>query len=224
MTLLFGCLSVLLSVALAAGASLVGQAALLDARVQLAADATALAAVAEWGPGGAGLPEASAREYAALNGAELVQCICSPGGNAVQVTVAIEGATGRARAEIDASLFGPAGAPAGEPGLHPAMGVAVARLLEAASGAVHVVSGYRDSEDQARLWTEAIATYGDPEVADDWVARPGHSMHERGLAVDLGGDLALAVRLIARMRLPLVRPLPHEPHHFELEGVQGRPS
>ena len=223
MTILFGLLSLLLSLTLAAGASRVGEAATLDARAQLAADATALAAVAEWGPNGSGRPESVARRYAGLNGGELISCICAPGGDAVQVTVSVEGAAARARAEIDASLFGPAGAPLGEPGLHPAMQVAVGRLLEAASGAIHIVSGLRSSHEQARLWAEAVATYGDPEVADDWVARPGTSMHERGLAVDLGGDLALAARLVARLGLPLVRPMPHEPHHFELGGPPGAP-
>jgi LAS superfamily LD-carboxypeptidase LdcB len=61
-----------------------------------------------------------------------------------------------------------------------------------------------------------VARYGDPEVADDWVARPGTSAHERGLAVDLGGDIALAVRLVERLDLPLSRPMAHEPWHFEL--------
>jgi hypothetical protein len=41
------------------------------------------------------------------------------------------------------------------------------------------------------------------------------------MAVDLGGDLSLAVRLITRMHLPLWRPLPNEPWHFELNGSRG---
>jgi hypothetical protein len=68
------------------------------------------------------------------------------------------------------------------------------------------------------LWAEALVKYRDPEVADDWVARPGRSLHEKGLAVDLGGDLELAVSLIARLGLPLHRPLPNEEWHFELTG------
>jgi hypothetical protein len=44
-------------------------------------------------------------------------------------------------------------------------------------------------------------------------------MHEMGLAVDLGGDLALAERLIERFGLPLASPLSHEPWHFELRGL-----
>ena len=46
-------------------------------------------------------------------------------------------------------------------------------------------------------------------------------MHERGVAVDLGGDLQLAASLIARLHLPMWRPLPNEPWHFELAGAAG---
>ena len=47
-------------------------------------------------------------------------------------------------------------------------------------------------------------------------------MHERGLAVDLAGDLDLAIEIIGRLDLPLHRPLPNEPWHFELLG--SRPA
>jgi hypothetical protein len=63
-----------------------------------------------------------------------------------------------------------------------------------------------------------LERYGDAEAADDWVARPGTSMHERGLAVDLGGDLVLAESLIIELGLPIHSPLPNEPWHFELLG------
>jgi hypothetical protein len=48
-------------------------------------------------------------------------------------------------------------------------------------------------------------------------------MHERGLAVDLGGDTGLAARLVADLGLSLYRPLPHEPWHFELVGTRRTP-
>ena len=207
----------LLTLALGTGASRVGRAASLDARAQLAADATALAAVAEMGPGGSGRPVPTARRYAALNHARLVRCICVPGTGAVQVTVVVDGAAARARAEIEPSLLRPRQVFDGVAGLHPALRTAVSRLVEAGRGSVHVISGLRSEAQQSRLWADALATYGDPEVADDWVAPPGHSMHERGLAVDLGGDLALARRLIEELGLPLWQPLPHEPGHYELD-------
>jgi hypothetical protein len=86
---------------------------------------------------------------------------------------------------------------------------------------VRVLSGFRSRAQQSVLWADALATYGDPELADDWVAPPGFSMHERGLAVDLGGDLDLARRLIGELGLPLVQPLSHEPGHYELAGSRA---
>ncbi|MBA2273586.1 MAG: D-alanyl-D-alanine carboxypeptidase family protein [Actinobacteria bacterium] len=100
--------------------------------------------------------------------------------------------------------------------MHPLLEDALDRLMRAADGSVWLNSGYRSPERQAVLWQEALEKYGDPERADDWVARPGDSMHQRGLAADLGGDMALAVQLIDRLHLPLHRPLPNEPWHFEL--------
>lgn len=220
MTLLAGGLTISIAFVLATGLSMVGEAAALDARAQLAADAAALAAVSESAPGGSGSPVSAARRFAELNDAELVQCICEPGALAVQVTVAIGDVSARARAEIDPSLLMPVDLSGGIVGLQPAMRSAVSRLLDHAGAAVRVVSGYRGSDQQSRLWAEALATYGDAERADDWVARPGGSMHERGLAVDLGGDLALAERTVAALGLPLVQPLANEPWHFELAGAR----
>ena len=218
MTLLVAGLSVLLSFVVATGLASVGRAATIDARAQLAADASALAAVAEAGPGGSGQPTLVARRYAELNGARIVSCICPVGATAVQVKVAIDDVTATARAEIDPSLWGPADVSVNLDDLHPEMRAAVVALIEAARGAIRVVSGYRSRYEQSKLWTQALARYGSAEAADDWVAPPGSSLHERGLAVDLGGDLALAGRLIAALELPLSRPLADEPWHFELTG------
>lgn len=106
-------------------------------------------------------------------------------------------------------------------GLHPALAESVARLVAASQGRVWVVSGFRDSARQYELWVQALQKYGDPEIADNWVAPPGSSYHERGLAVDLGGDLALAARLVEELGLPLWRPMSWEPWHFELAGSRG---
>lgn len=108
MTVLLGGISLMLACVLGIGMSMIGSAAALDARAQLAADAAALAAVAEIGPGGSGEPEATARRYAQLNSARLVECICAPEAGAVQLTVAIGDVAARARAEFDFSLLRPA--------------------------------------------------------------------------------------------------------------------
>lgn len=106
-------------------------------------------------------------------------------------------------------------------GLHPALAEAVYRLISASGGRVWLVSGYRSTAHQAILWQAALERYRDPEKADNWVAPPGFSYHERGLAVDLGGDLEYAAALVRRLKLPLWRPMSWEPWHFELAGSRG---
>lgn len=106
-------------------------------------------------------------------------------------------------------------------GLHPTLAQAVGALINASGGKVWLVSGFRSTAHQYELWVQALQKYGSPEKADNWVAPPGSSFHERGWAVDLGGDLDLAVRLIQEMQLPLWRPMSWEPWHFELLGSRG---
>ncbi|MDQ3915718.1 MAG: D-alanyl-D-alanine carboxypeptidase family protein [Actinomycetota bacterium] len=217
MTVLVAGLAFLLVASLGSGIASVGAAATARARTQLAADAAALAAVAESAPHGTGRPFEAATEYAQANGARLVDCFCDEGATAMQVSVTVGGAVAEARAVMDPTLLAPARM-AGADGLHPQLAAAVDRLLDAAFGRVWIVSGRRTTERQAELWADALEKYGSPEAADDWVAPPGSSLHEKGLAVDLGGDLAEAARLVDELGLPLHRPLPHEPHHFELWG------
>ena len=191
------------------------------ARAQTAADAAALAAVAESAPYGRNLQEQVARRYAEANGARLVRCLCAPGTTAVQVTTSFGHATASARAALDPSLLAPASTGLGAGGLNPDLAAAVDALISASKGRVYLVSALRSTSHQAELWAAALEQYGNPEIADNWVAPPGHSMHERGLAVDLGGDISLALELIARLRLPLWRPMSWEPWHFELVGSRG---
>lgn len=42
---------------------------------------------------------------------------------------------------------------------------------------LYVASAFRSIIRQQQLWNAALAKYGDPETADDWVARPGTSNH-----------------------------------------------
>lgn len=220
MSLIFLAIAAALTFALGTFAADLADAATLRARVQIAADAAALAAVAEATPYGSGAPEAAARSYATRNGAVLVSCSCERGGLVATVTVEVSGVRARARADFDPEALLPA-VPAPIDGLHPDLAGAIRRLITAAHGAVRVVSGYRSPEEQAALWADALRRYGSAEAADDWVAPPGRSMHNRGLAVDLGGDLDLAARLVRELGLPLHRPLPHEPWHFELVGSRA---
>lgn len=218
MTIVFSGLFLTVVITVAGLVGMVADASADRMRAQIAADAGALAAAAEVGPFGDGKPNYQAARYTRANGARLVRCWCVPGVPAVQVRVAVGDIVADARAEFDAAAI--TQQPTGSiSGLHPRMARAVRALIEAADGRVTVTSGHRSIADQAALWSDALARYGTAEKADNWVAPPGSSMHERGLAVDLGGDLGAAVRLIQRLRLPLVRPLSHEPWHFELARV-----
>lgn len=221
MTFLLGCLSVFLAAVLALTGVRVAQDSAARARAQLAADSAALAAVAESGPYGGGDPEIAATEYARMNGGLLVSCICPKGATAMQVEVAVDDITAKARAVIEPELLQPREDLFVATGMHPVLRASVEKLVANSNGAVHVVSGYRSLREQQVLWTDALQRYGSAEVADEWVAPPGHSMHEKGLAVDIGGDLDLAAMLVEELGLPLHRPLGHEPHHFELIGSRS---
>jgi secretion/DNA translocation related TadE-like protein len=225
MSILFVACSLILSLLCGTVIVALGGAVQTRARAQTAADAAALAAVYESGPYGTANPEQRAREYARRNDARLIDCDCVQGATEMEVEVVLDGFTGRARAVIELDKLAPAPlSPHGSStsaGLQPAMRRAVDRLIEASNGHVYLVSGTRSTARQTELWHEALEKYGDPEIADNWVARPGTSKHEAGLAVDLGGDLGLAVRLVDELGLPLWRPMPWEPWHFELTGSRG---
>ena len=221
MTIVAGGIVVVLGLLFAAFFNELGEASLLRLRAQTAADAASLAAAAESGPYGRGQPERLAELYARLNGGRVTECRCEAGATAVQVEVSVDGITASSRAVIDPGMLTPALLGTGSGHLHPLLAAAVNELVDASRGVVSVNSGYRSTAEQSRLWNEALAKYGSPEAADDWVAPPGGSMHERGLAVDLGGDIGLALRLIEQRDLPLWRPMDHEPWHFELIGSRG---
>lgn len=218
MTILVAGLSLVLTVAFTWFTASVGGAVAERARAQYAADAAALSAAGAMVPGDPAAPEEEARRFAEANGARLIACECESASGAAVVTVSVGETEAKARASLDAALLAPRSLGASSSGLHPSMSAAVGTLLAEARGAVVLNSGWRSPQRQTELWQEALRRYGSAEAADDWVAPPGRSMHERGLAVDLGGDLDLARRLVASLGLPLHTPLAHEPWHFELLG------
>lgn len=105
--------------------------------------------------------------------------------------------------------------------LEPQFQARIAALLQAAGGRVRVISGHRTPEQQQQLWNTAAKMYG-PTAADRWVAQPGHSNHEKGIAVDFQGDLALAHRLAPQFGL--VAPMQWEDWHFEPVDNQTNPK
>lgn len=106
-------------------------------------------------------------------------------------------------------------------GLTPVLSARVQALLKAANGKVRIVSGYRTPEQQAALYQTAAARYGDAN-AYKWVAQPGDSNHEKGAAVDLGGDLSEIQKLAPQFGL--IAPMSWEPWHLEMSSTPQHAS
>lgn len=106
---------------------------------------------------------------------------------------------------------------AGLSGLDPAFAQKIQQMIAASGGKITIVSGFREHAQQTQLWNAAIKKYGSESAARQWVAPPGSSNHERGFAVDLGGDVALAHQLAPRFGLNF--PMGHEPWHVEPAGL-----
>ena len=62
------------------------------------------------------------------------------------------------------------------------------------------VSGFRDNARQTALFRRAVRKYGSQKKAARWVAVPGFSHHEAGLAVDLGDGTAPECRVLRCFR------------------------
>lgn len=94
-------------------------------------------------------------------------------------------------------------------------------MIEASGGRLGVGSGYRSVETQQQLWDQAVAQYG-PEEARNWVAPPGKSNHNAGMAVDLAfltGDATEWAHANAA-RFGLAFPMEWEPWHIEPAGLR----
>lgn len=108
--------------------------------------------------------------------------------------------------------------PAHVANLNPELASRLAAMLADAPGGISIKSGYRSVERQQQLWDEALRKYGDPEIADNWVARPGKSRHNHGLAVDLAyaDDAAKAWVHENARRYGLTFPLSWEDWHIQM--------
>lgn len=118
-------------------------------------------------------------------------------------------------------------------GLNPEFRERIAELILAANmevgGQMRVYSAYRSIAHQRELWEAEIRRTGSAEVARITVAPPGRSMHQFGLAVDLGWNTcATGIRyehqpisgwMSANLaRFGLIRPLSNEGWHVEPIG------
>lgn len=111
-------------------------------------------------------------------------------------------------------------------GLNGGFNMSLQAMISAAHDAgfeVNIGSGFRSHERQQQLWDAAVKKYGSEEAADDWVARPGHSNHEKGIAADLQFGNAAAREWVhghAR-QFGLFFPMDWEPWHIEPLGSRG---
>lgn len=94
-------------------------------------------------------------------------------------------------------------------------------MVQASGGRLYIVSGFRSVEEQTALWNDAVNKYG-PEEARNWVAPPGSSNHNHGVAVDFGysDDDAQAWAHANASRYGLNFPMEWEPWHIEPTGVR----
>ncbi len=100
---------------------------------------------------------------------------------------------------------------------------ALQKMIAASGGKLKVTSGKRSTKRQSELWAAALKKYGSPERARKWVAPPGRSKHEQGLAADLAyADAAARQWAHANARnFGLHFPLGNEPWHVEQVGSRG---
>ncbi|MFT5531022.1 MAG: D-alanyl-D-alanine dipeptidase [Candidatus Poriferisodalaceae bacterium] len=195
---LFATLLLLAAVLMVAAVAWVVLAGARSAQAQAAADAAALA--------GASSGVGAATVLATANGAHVESVVVH--GDEIEVRVEFGGQFAVARARRIAT------AATRRRGLAPAMVAALSRAEQLLGVELVIVSGYRSSADQQRLW-DARETNPYP------VARPGTSVHERGLAVDVAiGQVASLVSVATDAGL--CHPLPQiDPVHFEVCQIPG---
>ncbi|MFW0793250.1 M15 family metallopeptidase [Gordonia sp. CPCC 205515] len=117
-----------------------------------------------------------------------------------------------------------AGAAPGAQGLDPLLGTAYAQAAQSARAEgvpLRITSGKRSVAEQQHLWRQAIATYGSPGAARQWVLPPNESTHVTGRAIDVGPrDGALWLERNG-FRWGLCRTFTNEWWHFEVVTVPG---
>ncbi len=88
---------------------------------------------------------------------------------------------------------------------------------------IKVNSGFRSVERQQQLWDQALEKYGSADIARKWVAPPGRSMHNFGMAADLGygSDGARSWAQQNAGRYGLNYPLANENWHVEPIGARS---
>lgn len=88
---------------------------------------------------------------------------------------------------------------------------------------VTINSAFRTPERQKELWDKAVVQYGSEAAARKWVAPPGRSKHNHGIAADLGFASPEARQRAheSAARFGLHFPLSNEAWHIEPTGSRG---
>jgi hypothetical protein len=146
------------------------------------------------------------------------------GSAASSVSNAVTGAYGTAGSYIGSgidklsSLVGPVITKGGNvnldgitPGLQSSVGQMAQEYFTATGKKLQINSGYRSNEEQARLYKSMPA---------GMAARPGSSMHNYGLAVDVQSSQASDLQRMGLLqKYGLTRPLSNEPWHIQPQGL-----
>lgn len=108
-------------------------------------------------------------------------------------------------------------------GFDPRFASALEKFISASPG-ITIYSGARSNERQAELYQAAIQKYGSPQAARKWVAPPGRSKHNLGIAADLryASDAARQWAHERAGEYGLAFPMSHEPWHVEPIGARGK--
>lgn len=112
-------------------------------------------------------------------------------------------------------------------GLNPGLRDAFTAMLAAAppeiASGFGIQSGFRSPERQSQLYQAALQKYGSEQAARKWVAPPGRSQHNHGMAMDLSyaSDAARKWAHENAVNFGLAFPMAHEPWHIELQGARG---
>ena len=85
----------------------------------------------------------------------------------------------------------------------------------------HVASGWRSAAYQQALFDAAVAEYGSPEAAREWVLGPDESSHVRGEAVDIGPTDAMSWLTQHGSDYGLCQTYGNEMWHVELAVERG---
>lgn len=127
---------------------------------------------------------------------------------------------GKSEAQISGGSF--SNAVATEGGLNPHFESGLQKMIAASGGKISVSSGYRSPQRQAELYQAALKKYGSEKAARKWVAPPGKSNHNKGLAADLkfADDATRRWAHANAAKFGLRFPMGHEPWHVEPAGAR----